>query len=297
MSGGGWGAGPWGANQWGAGAVTALELRDARAVRENVVRLFFNTAPLFTYTDDPHDAASPLRYSVTPVPGTSGLDGEPTRNVDVVRSDLVLEALTFGTEIDVTVDRPFSPWDSRYIVAVNQLVAASGGALLAPGFTSREFPGLYRILRVPNVDAATPSRDVANPQTYQDQLDPLPQAGDPLALGVYPVGSDGDYAFDEGIANLRKRIFRRLITRPGAFLHLPTYGVGVPLYGKRLGTAAVRQQIAAEAERQIGLEPDVVAVRVTLASSPTEPSLTILRAQVQTTRGPSVDMQVPFSTV
>jgi hypothetical protein len=296
MGGGGWGAGPWGANQWGAGAVVDLELLDARAVRENVVRLFFNVAPLFTYTDDPHDAASPLRYSVTPVAGTSGLDGEPTRNVNVVRADLALVPLSFGTEIDVTVDRPFSPWDSRYIVAVNQLVTSSG-ALLAPGATSREFPGLYRILRVPNVDAATPSRDVANPQTYQDQLDPLPQAGDPAALGVYPVGSDGDYAFDEGIANLRKRIFRRLITRPGAFIHLPTYGVGVPLYGKRLGTTAVRQQIAAAAEQQIGLEPDVLSVKVTLSTSPTEPSLTILRAQVQTTRGPSVDMQVPFSTV
>jgi len=297
VSGGGWGAGPWGAGPWGAGGVTELELLDARAVRENVVRLFFNAAPLFTHVGDPNDAADPARYSVTAITTTTGRDGEACRPVLPVRADLALVPFSFGTQIDVTVDRPFSPWDARYIVAVNQLVAADGGALLAPGATSREFPSLYRMLRVQTLAAATPSRDVANPQTYQDQLDPLPQAGDPAALGVYPVGSDGDYAFDEGLANLRKRIFRRLITRPGAFLSLPTYGVGVPTYGKRLGAAAVRQQIAAESERQIGLEPDVRAVTVTLQTSPTEPSLTILLARVQTIGGQSVALQVPFSTV
>jgi hypothetical protein len=282
---------------WGAGGVTDLELLDARAVRENVVRLFFNAAPLFTRLGTPNDAAEPARYSLTAVAGTFGRDGEESRAVLPVRADIADVPLSFGAQIDVTVDRPFSPWDARYIVAVNQLVAADGGALLLPGHTSRQFPGLYRILRVQTLSTTAPSRDIANPQTYQDQLDPLPQAGDPAALGVYPVGSDGDYAFDEGLANLRKRIFRRLITRPGAFVSLPGYGVGVPQYGKRLGTVAVRQQVAAESERQIGLEPDVRGVTVELVTSPTEPSLTILIARVATIRGQNVSLQVPFSTV
>lgn len=289
---GGWGASPWGAGEWGAGSTDELELVDALAVRENVVRLRFNTAPRYTRTHDANDAAVPARYAITPVAGSKGLDGEPARAVTPVRADVAPTPFSFGSIIDVTVDRPFSPWNALYTVAVNQLVSADGASLLAIGSTSRVFAGLYRGLRAQSLENALPSRDVANPQTYQDQLDPLPQAGDPDALGVFPIGSDGDYAFDEGVANLRKRVFRRLITRRGAFAHLPSYGVGVPTYGKRLGTAAVRQQIAAEAEQQIGLEPDVTRVKVTLLSDPSTPSLTVLTASIVTTTGQNTTLRL-----
>ena len=295
MSGGGWGASPWGSGEWGAGSVTALQLLAAVAVRENVLCLTFNAAPRFPRTLDPTDASNVERYSIVPVPGTYGADDEPTRPVRVVLVERAAIPFSFGSVLDVTVDRPFSPWASEYRVAVNQL-ETDGGVMLDPSATSLTFPGLYRMLRVQSTSNPLPSRDVANPQTYQDQLDPIPQAGDAAFLGVIPVSSDGDYAFDEGVANLRKRVLRRILTAPGGFASLPGYGVGIAQYGKRLGTAGVRQQLATESERQIALEPDVVSVKVRLFTDPTQPSITRLVATIRSHLGGDVVVQLPLQT-
>jgi len=289
---GGWGASPWGAGEWGASAVTALRLLAALAIRENVVRLTFNAAPSFTRTLSPSDASNVARYNITPVPGTFGRDDEPTRPVRPVLIEQAAIPFSFGAVLDVTVDRPFSPWASEYTVAVNQL-ETSDGALLDPAATSLVFPGLYRILRLQSLAAPLPSRDVANPQVVQDQVG-LVTAGDAFALGVIPINSDGDYAFDEGVANLRKRIIRRLLTAPGGFASLPNYGVGVASFGKKLGTAGIRQQLATESERQISLEPDVAAVKVKLFTDAKEPSITILDVRVRSNQGNDVVVQLPF---
>lgn len=293
---GGWGESPWGAGEWGAGAgAVDLCLTNALAVRENVVRLTFNAGVYFTAWLDPFDASVPERYAVTPVDTSPfGLDGLPPRPVAVVRADLALVPLSFGAIVDVTVDRPFSPWPSEYVVAVNGLVSTTG-ALLLPGCTSLVFAGLYRALRVQSIDAPAPSRDIANPNTVRDQAGIL-AAGQEFALGTIPIGSDGDYAFDQGLVNLRKRIFRRLLTRPGAFAHMPTYGVGVASYGKRLGTAAVRAQLAAAAEQQIRNEPDVREVKVSLLTDPLNPSIVRLNVNVRTIAGLEMDLALPLES-
>jgi hypothetical protein len=143
-----------------------------------------------------------------------------------------------------------------------------------------------------------PSRDIANPATYAAQLDPLPQAGDPLALGIIPIGSDGDYAFDDGITQVKKRIFRRLLTRKGAFPALPDYGIGVPSYGKKLGSAGVRQMLAAETERQLKLEPDILAVKVHVLSDIQNPEITLFRIRVKIAGSQgNTQFDIPFAPV
>lgn len=293
----GWGYLPWGAGPWGAGGGAALQLLQALAVRENVVRLFFSEAPLYTRLLTPNDASNPERFVITEVAGTSGRDGEPTRNVRTALVERAPIAGSLGSVLDVTTDRPFSPWGSMYVVACNQLVTLSG-ALLDPNETSAVFAGVYRELRQASVADPAPSRDFANPSTYSAQLDPLPQAGDPLALGVIPIGSDGDYAFDHGIPQIKKRIFRRLLTRKGAFPSLPEYGVGVPSYGKRLSIAGVRQQLATEAERQIGQEPDVEEVKVQVLTDKTNPNVTVFRIRVRIAGSQgNASFDVPFAPV
>lgn len=293
----GWGLLPWGAGPWGAGGAAALELLSALAIRENVVRLTFNVAPQFTMLLTPNDASNPKRYQFVPLAEPVGLAGEPARPVLPVLVERPRLAGAQGAVLEVTLDRPMTPWPSRYRVAVNQLVSVDG-ALLLPGRTSFVFEAVYRQLRPQSASSPTPSRDVANPQTYQAQLDPLPQAGDPLALGVIPIDASGDYAFDEGMTQLKKRVFRRLLTKKGAFPALPGYGVGIPSYGKRLGIEGIRQQIVEEAQVQLRQEPDVAAVRVSAFSSPQNAAVTIFRVRIRVAgTGGDVQFDIPFTPV
>ena len=291
----GWGAGEWGRSFWGVGS-GPLQLIDAEPVRENVVRLFFNAVPKFTGILDPHDASSAERYQIVIVAGTLPFGVDP-RPVSPILASVAEVAGAGGTQIDLTVDRPFSPYTARYLVSVNQLQTTDGG-LLDPAFCCQEFDGLLGQRGVRNRSLALPSRDIANPQTFQAMLDPLPVTNDPLVLGSIPVDDSGDYAFDEGVTSLKKRIFRRLVTTPGKFSHLPEYGVGLPQQLKQLNTFAKRVEMQAEIEKQILQEPDVDAVSAQVVSDLDTPGLFRVRLRVRAKVSDSpVDMDLPFAPI
>ena len=287
----GWGSGGWGTSGWGVpGLGAGLQLVDARAVRENVVRLQFNQSIYFSGLLDPHDGSSAPRYAITPVAGSLGGDGLPTRPVAAAMVALALFAGAGGMYVDLTTDRPFSPWPGQYTVAVNQLVTAVGGALLQPGATSVVFPALYRG-RVPHKpDLVTGRTDFANPQVA-GALDGLPST---TPLGSFVVDATGDYAADAGLVSFKKRVMRRLMTKKGRFAHLPNYGVGIPDNIKQLARAGVREAIAADAEAQIKLEPETLACSVTVVPDAANPGLLRLQVRVQTRDGGLVAMTVPI---
>lgn len=291
MSGGaGWGGGPWGLTSWGGGPDDDLALAVAVAMRENVLRLEFNVAPLFTGVLDQNDASNPARYAIVAVDGTVGLDGNPVR---AVRPVLIAQPAIVGgggRYVDVTVDRTFSPFPTQYRISVNNLVTTYG-LPMDLGATSVVFHGLTREYVPSLTEAAVPSRDIASPQTRSAALDPLPDVSQ-LVLGTYPVNDAGDYAFDEGLVNLKKRIFRRLFTRKGGFLFLPSYGIGVGTYAKKLNQAAVRQRLAVEAERQILREPEVSKARVRFIDR--APGLVVLQVLVRTVHGAGFRMDAPL---
>lgn len=287
---GAWGLGGWGTSGWGGpGAGDGLEVVDARAVRENVVRVEFNQPPYFSSLLDPSDASSPERFAVTPVAGVAG-DGLPTRPVTPASVERALFAGAGGRFLDLAVDRPFSPFPGAYVVAVNNLVVEATGALLLPGKTSRRFPSLYRG-RVPHrPDLAIGRTDFANPSTTRD-LDGL---ADGTPLGTFAVDASGDYAADRGMASYRKRVLRRLMTKRGRFAHLPNYGVGVPDNVKQLARAGLREEIADDAEKQIKLEPETDSAAVTVVPDADRPSLLHLRVRAVTRDGHTLDLSVPL---
>lgn len=287
----GWGGGRWGASPWGGGTTEDLQLLAVSSVRENAIQLTFSEAPFLDGLLSPNDASDPRRYAITPVPGGIGLDGLPVRPVIPLFAEASNAALTFGAQLILWLDRPMSPFPTQYVVAVNNLLTSATQLPLDPAFTSGQVFGLQRV-RIPN-DPTTvlPNRDFANPQTRSSgagQLSIYSAAG----LGAFAVDATGDYAIDDGLDNLKKRVLRRLLTRPGAFAYAPGYGVGVQLYSKQLGRASVRQKLAAEAERQIRLEPDVVAVQVTSAQR--APGLVVFTVLVQTITGLSARIDAPF---
>lgn len=284
----GWGSSAWGAGEWGSGGIDSLQLLGAQAVRENTVRLEFNAPPLFSGILDPADASNPDRYNVNPI--------ELARDVDPIVADVAAFEGAGGKYLDVTVDRNFSAWPSRYRISVNQLRLVTG-ELIDPDYSSAEFDGALFIATPARRDLAVPIRDIANPQTREALFDPLPQTDDPLLLGSIPVDEQGDYAFDEGITSYKKRIFRRLTTEKGRFAHLPDYGVGVRSRLKKLGRATVQAEIASEAEIQIQQEPETESVAVSIVSDRTSVGLFRFQIRVLAKKLSSkpIEFGVPFS--
>lgn len=294
-----WGAGMWGGSGWGGPTLgEGLELVSAQPVAENVVRLTFNSAPLFNGLLTPNDASDPARYSVTPDPDSRGANGLPPRPVTCIEVRVAPAEGSGGAQLDLTVDRSFSPYPSRYTASCAQLRAASTGAPLTPGFTSYLFDGLAVPPASPMLQDAATVGDFANPQTVDgigsNGVLP-PEAA--LLLGTFPVDGEGDYGIDQGLKSYKKRIVRRLTTMQGAFAHLAQsrYGVGIPGAVKRLGKVGVRENLAAEAESQIRLEPETRSVSVRVVLDPLHPEVTNFVVRAQTVSGQQVSMQVPFS--
>lgn len=295
MSGLAWGDGPWGGMAWGGGSSGVLTLDAALAIRENVIRLDFGTTVFFSGLLDVSDASNPEKYVVLPVAGTVGLDGDPVRGVSVVRVDLPgpdeIPPNDVGRFVDLVLDRPMSPYPCRYDAVANDIFSADLLQNLSSG--TQRLDAVFKLLAPPVVEVPRPVRDLANPQFAADAGG---LAQDASGLGTFRVGSDGDYAFDEGDASLRKRIIRRLVSVAGRFAHLPGYGVGIPSYGKKLILAGTLGKIVTEAEKQIALEPEVARVRVRAQQDPNNPGLVRFRVLVRTRTGDARIYDVPFPT-
>lgn len=270
-----------------------LELLSILAVRENVVRITFNVAPRYTQLLDPNDASDARRYLMEPVAGTEGRDGEPTRPVGVIVVELV-DGFD-GTVLDIIIDRPMSPEPGKYNLTISGLVSDVGEVPLDD--TIVEVTALFKGI-VPLIpEFIINNRDIANPQTRQGIFDPLPvtegQELDPI-LGTFPEDSQGDVAFDEGLAGFKKRVMRRLTTRRGKFAHLPNYGVSTLTSLKQLARPGIRETLADEAEQQILQEPETQSVSVELVIGD-RPEVTVYRVRVRTNFGQMPDMDVPLS--
>jgi len=292
----GFGSGPWGAIPWGDGGAGSIQLLAALAVRENVVRLTFDQAIYLSHLLDRFDASAPSHYVLSPDPTSVGADGTPARAVMAVTADFARDgtgALLGGDSIiDIVLDRPMTPWPARYLIQVVDLLSADFLNVITT--TIIGFDAVYKQLSPPTLEVAVPTRDIANPQTRQALLDPVPDPNDPLNLGTFVVDDTGDLAFDEGLTSLKKRILRRLVTSPGRFAHLPGYGVGIPDHGKRLAQAAVIAQLSASAEAQIALEPEVAKVKVRPVLDVNNPGLVRFRILVRTKTGAAQRLDVPF---
>lgn len=293
MSGPGFGDDLWGQGAWGGAIEGVLAVVGALASRENVVSLFFSRPVYASGLFDAADAADPSHYAITAVGASRGADGRPARPVRVVEATAVVPpappvtAQHVAGQVDLTLDRPLSPYPAVYVVAASGLVTPDLSLLLVDDYASATIAAVFRQVVTPSITTPAPNRDFANPQTAKV----LPTD----VLGVIRIGDDGDYALDAGLLAYKKRVFRRLITRPGSFVHLGSYGVGVPSYGKRLGLASVRESIAVLAEQQIALEPETAAVRVRLVDD-AAPGLVRVQIVARLRGGQALKFGFPFST-
>lgn len=298
----GWGSGSWGAGPWGGeGVGSGLALLTAQAVRENVIRLEFSEPLYFSTFLEPADGSDARKYVVEAVDGSAGSDGEVTREVSVVTAalagpDVGVSQTLYGSVVDLTLDRPMTSFPSIYTVTVSELFSST--LVDALPTASLQVMGVFKQLDQPTLDSPEQSRDIANPQTLLGAISAGISTPDaPLLLGTYTIDDTGDYALDSGQENLRKRVLRRLMTKTNGFMHLADYGVGVPQQGKKLTQQSVLSGLAAKAEKQIALEPDVAKVRVVPKVDPNVPGLVRFQILVRPVSGPPRVYEVPFKAL
>lgn len=270
----------WGALEWGTG--DTLQLLSAEAIRENVVRLTFTVPIKFTKILDPNDASDPEHYTIAAVAGSMGLDSKPVRNVAIASVELFTPNI-----VDVTLDRPMSPYPCQYTIAASGIVALETGEALDPGTASITFFAVYRGIPPNTPSAAVPRRDIANPSLASSAISG--EVTTDAQLGVFVVDETGDYAADQGITSWRKRVFRRILSEENGFAHLPGYGVGLLSQVKQLGRPAIQGSIAAKAEDQIRQEPETVSVSVTFEQDDRALNLFRMRVQAKSNTGEEVN--------
>lgn len=114
------------------------------------------------------------------------------------------------------------------------------------------------------------------------------------STGMLEIESGGDYASMTGAELIKKLILRRLTTKPGDFFHLPNYGIG--LREKEPLPVSDLRKLAKAIEVQVAQEPEVGAVKATLAYSASAATLNV-RVQVQLKpTGQQVDVAVAVPT-
>ena len=122
--------------------------------------------------------------------------------------------------------------------------------------------------------------DIANPQLLRD----APRHdGDLVPLGRYQVNDRGDFALDDRLSGLRKRVLRRLTTPRGGFYHLPEYGLAQEVKGPI--RPSVLRDLAADARSQVESEPGVVRASVAVQQLRAAPNILVITALVQATGG------------
>lgn len=247
----------------------ALHVLRARAIEGQTVRVTFSAEPKHRSAAALDDATNPANYVFVIMNGT----GVVPVCVGVKRTISVFPALGVyhagEVALDVQVDRPL----------VNELTyRVTARAILAMSEDPLGFPYAADFIGAVRRTALSPPRRKLG---YAD-FDNSPFSGS------YRVDDAGDIAWHTGIASLRKRVYRRLVTPKGSFAFLPGYGVGLSMK-KPLGLNLL-QALKVDINQQIRQEPEVADVASTLQQN--NLGFLILSLQVQTKQGEVVDLEV-----
>jgi len=149
------------------------------------------------------------------------------------------------TQIVVAADSALQP-RVRYEVTISPSICGANGETFAgPNVFEFRAPGLSRQLSVTEISQ----------ERYRD-FDYIIEPRPGEVSQVYRQDANGDIGLQDAVTSLRKRIYRRVFTDPGAFSWLPEYGVGVKV--KSLARAGRLQELAGLIAEQIKAEPDVV---------------------------------------
>lgn len=256
----GWGLGEWGLSPWSFGADVTLTLTFAVPATIRSVRVSLSIAPLAMSPLSTGDALNPRTWTLT-----RGDTGEVIPVYAVTMEDSTTAILLLLTVL--------GSFHVLHTVSTDTLVDTSGNLISYP--RTYTFPGLV----------VAPAPAVTDPIDLKSLVVP----GSDVAASLV-IGTGGDYENESGSRLLKKLIVRRLISTPGDWAHMPTYGAG--LKTKRPLPSRDLPALAALFEQQIELEPSVDSARVDLSYNPGN-GILIVNYRVRTIAGATLTGTFP----
>jgi len=189
-------------------------------------------------------------------------------------------------EHTLTVLEPLGPFAVEHRVSSTTALDGAGNLIRNP--RQADFFGVTEYAKSSNA-AVLAARKVSTRDYANVQL-PTPETWG----GTLVVSANGDYETVTGAELVRKLIFRRLMSTPGDFFHLPDYGVGLRV--KEPVPTSDLVKLKASVEKQVIREPEVNTAQASITLNPAEGILTVnVRAMLQKS-GESLEIGLPIST-
>lgn len=270
----GYGVSPFGVGPFGVGMTSSMRVVSARAASLNSVAVTFSEPPRAEDPASTLDVLLPSNWSLAVL----------TPPDAVVR--LPQYVIADGAVVTVFFDGVLT-YRARYAITVAETVMDSAEEeTVEPTERTAAFTALGQPKRVTVAQEQSTFNDLSNPFVPRYAI-----SGD-RKLGTFAATSFGALELDSGLAGLAKRVFRRTLTKKGAFLHLPDYGVDLPIKGLLRPTELRKlQQVLLV---QVQQEPKVVAAQVSLQPDPRNPGILFVGLRVRSQTGVETNGVVPI---
>lgn len=263
---------------------TSFEITRIRAIAANRVLVEYTGDPGPLNPSDPASSLRPENWALLPIEAS----GTRPRYAQRVR------LLTDETWDLVAIPQLLGSTPPAFVIEFDGVLTQDSGyrlvALASPaaaGFDRGDFSALVIHPTAHERDPRTDPEgliDIANPFLDRDSY------GGPLS--TYQLDETGDIAADKSeVASARKRIARRVLSAVNAFVHLPGYGVGMPV--KALLTLDRVRELEAGISAQVRQEPDLRQVRVFVGTLRSAPNVLAVRVSALVGSRP-VDTVVPI---
>jgi hypothetical protein len=263
-----WGGESWGGN-WGGSseALSGFWVASAYSRNADSFVIAYSARPTYASPIWPGDAGNLQNFVLT--------------NLDTGLAEGILATrivLTDLNTIEYVLASPFRSSLAGYRVTAANLIGYVGEELIDPKFA--DFPGMAPS-QLP-AKTLRPTIDLYNPQVSGEYLN-----------GGLVIGSDGDYVKEAGTPFLRKLIVRRILTAQSEFYHLAGISYGLGVEAKALPTTADLVVLRTRMAEEIGKEPEVADVRVSLLLSPNHVLNVTVTAQLKRT-GQQISLSIPL---
>lgn len=255
---------------------TSFALLFVTPIASNLFRAFFTKEPKHISVLGNDDVLNRLLWTISVVSGPATIP--IVEQIENPQAQPFVDANFPGAwSVDIRLDRPIVARAVYLVVVSDDLSSADATPMSSPPFDRGTAPGnmLPPARRIPSESTLTLGVDF-----HYDMF-----------LGTYVLDARQDIATHSGEAAVRKRIFRRLLTLPGAFFHLPGYGVG--LRDKQNFSTTRLTRLRHDIERQVLLEEEVESVEVRLSLLAPTALLVSIKVRLRSGQGFEMVLRVP----